>query len=268
MKKIFKRILQITLLAFVTTILTIITILLFPQRLFANKLEYKNFRVYSNEKIDNSIKIILDNAMKLVKQSEINDPNYKYNILLCYNSFYNKVDDEIFGEGPAAKSRFNDVIIKVRIDSKNNLAYPTFHKACEESLTRLLAHEMTHCLQSNKYGIIKFNAFKYPELWKTEGYPEYIARKTELSSRDYTLTNQIERYINLKRKASDIWISSVDGGNCETPDYYYRGLLMVEYLIDIKHFSYDKILNDTVSENIIYQEMINWKNRISLIKHN
>lgn len=265
MKKLFKRILQITLLTFVTTILTIVTIILFPQCLFANKLEYKNFKVYSNEKIGNDIKIILDNAIELVKKSEIYESNYRYNIVLCYNSFYNKLDSKLFGEGPTARSRLNDVIIKVRIEPKNNLAFPTFHKACEQNLTCLLVHEMTHCLQSYKYGFLEFNLLKHPELWKVEGYPEYVARKAELSKKGYSLTSQIERYVNLESKATDIWISGVDGG-CEVPNYYYKGLLMIEYLIDIKHLSYGNILNDTVSESTVYQEMINWKKSIYEVK--
>jgi hypothetical protein len=267
MKKIFKRILKITLLVFTTTILTIAAIILFPQRLFANKMEYKNFTVYSNEKIGNDIKIVLDSAMNLVKKSEIYDSNYKYNIILCYNSFYNKLDDKLFGEGPTARSRLNDVIIKVRIEPKNNLAFPTFHKTCEESLTCLLAHEMTHCLQANKYGIIKFNPFKHPELWKLEGYPEYVARKTELLNRGYSLTSEIERYVNLESKATDIWILAADEGGCEVPNYYYKGMLMIEYLIDFKHLPYDKILNDSVSENAVYQEMIKWKDSTKEVKN-
>lgn len=263
MKKVFKRILQITLLTLITATLTIVIIVLFPQHLFAHKLEYKNFKVYSNEKIGNDIKIILDNAIEIVKRSEIYDSNYRYNIILCYNSFYNKLDSKLFGEGPTARSRLNDVIIKVRIEPKNNLAFPTFHKACEQNLTCLLAHEMTHCLQSNKYGFLKFNLFKHPELWKVEGYPEYVARKPELSKKGYSLTSEIEKYVNLNTKATDIWISAVDDSGCEVPNYYYRGFLLIEYLMDIKHYSYDKILNDTVSENTIYQEMINWKENIN-----
>jgi len=34
---------------------------------------------------------------------------------------------------------------------------------------------------------------------------------------------------------------------------------MIEYLMDIKHLSYDQILKDTLSENTIFQEMIKWK---------
>ncbi len=62
MKKIIKKIVAGTLLFVMIFISGVITLVLYPQPLFANKLEYKNFRVYSNNKIDNDIKIILNNA--------------------------------------------------------------------------------------------------------------------------------------------------------------------------------------------------------------
>lgn len=258
MRKIFKRILKLSSLAILTGILTIVFIILFPQRLFAHKLGYKKFTVYSNSQIDTAIKAILDNALTLVQRSELYDSNYKYNIILCYNSFYNKIDNKILGTGPAARARLHNVIIKIRIDPKNDLAFPTFHKACELNLTYLIAHEMIHCLQANKYGVIKFNPFKHPEFWKLEGYPEYISKQNKIGV-DYSLINDIDRYIDLKTHAPTIWISSEEGG-CEAPDYYYKGRLMMKYLIDIKHLSYDQILKDTISENTIYQEMVKWRN--------
>ena len=258
MKKISKRILKISLLAIITAVLTIVTIVLFPQRLFAYKLEYGKFTVYSNKKIDENIKIVLDHALNLVRKSEMNDSNYKYNIILSYHSFYNKIDDKLLGAGPAARTTLNNVIIKVGIDPKNNTAFPTFHRACEVNLTELLAHEMIHCLQANKYGILKFNPFKHPEFWKLEGYPEYISRQQQLLKKDYRLTNDIERYVDLERKANGIWIKEEEGG-CEVPDYYYKGRLMITYLMDIRHFSYDQILNNTASENTVYLEMMKWK---------
>jgi len=266
MKKKYKKIFRITLLVFLATFLTIAFIILFPQKLFANKLKYKEFTVCSNDKIDDDIKIVLDSAMSLVQKSEMYDSSYKYNIILCYNTFYNKIDNKIFGTGPAARSRVHNVIIKVRIDSKNNLAFPTFHKACEVNLTEIIAHEMIHCLQVHKYGILKFNPFKHPEFWKLEGYPEYISKRDELSSERYNLISDINRYINLKSKARDIWISSEEGG-CEVPDYYYKGKLMMEYLMNIKHLSYDQILKDTLSESTVYQEMIKWKDNSKEGKH-
>src|SRR5262245_19586328 len=117
-RKTFKRFFKISLLSLLVTILTIITIILFPQKLFAYKLTYKEFTVCSNNKIDLDIKIVLDNAMELVKRSELYESSYQYNIILGYNSFYNKIDN-LLGYGPAARARLHNVIIKIRIDPQN-----------------------------------------------------------------------------------------------------------------------------------------------------
>lgn len=267
MNRRFKRIFKRTLLTLFIVIAALAAIILFPQVLFANKMKYKELKVCSNDKISNDIKIVLDNAISLVEKSELYDPGYNYNIILCHNSLYNKIDDKLMGFGPAARARLHNVIIKVRIDPKGNLAFPTFRKECEVNLTQLLAHEMVHCLQANKYGIMKFNPFSHPEFWKLEGYPEYIARKTQLSGKDYSLIDEIDRFINLKNKATDIWIQADEGG-CEAPDYYYKGRLMMEYLIDIKHQTYDQILKDSLSETAIFMEMTRWKDSTKAVNQN
>jgi hypothetical protein len=258
MKKIFKRVLKITSLTVLTGVLTIAVVILFPQRLFANKITYKKFTVYSNNRIDDNIKTVLDSAVILVQKSELDDPGYKYNIILCNNSFYNKIDDKILGAGPAARARLHNVIIKVRIDPKDNLAFPTFPKSCEVNLTCLIAHEMTHCLQANRYGLLKFNPFKHPEFWKLDGYPEYISKQKEFSGNNYSLAREVDRYLDLENHATGDWILSEEGG-CESPDYYYKGKLMIKYLMDIRHLSYDQVLKDTTSETIIFREMVKWK---------
>ena len=125
---------------------------------------------------------------------------------------------------------------------------------------------MIHCLQTNKYGIFKFNPFHHPEFWKLEGYPEYIAKLKKLSGKDYSLASEIDRYVSLQNKAKDIWVSLEEGG-CEWPYYYYQGRLMIEYLIDFRHLSYNQILKDTVSENTIYQEMIKWKDSLERLRN-
>jgi hypothetical protein len=252
-KKLFKRIFKVTALCVLAGIITIAIIILFPQPLFANKLTYKNFTVYSNDQIDQNIKLILDGSLALVQKSELFNSNDKFNIILANNSLFNKIHDKILGEEEAARTTLNNVIIKVKIDVTNNLAFPAFPKPCEKNLVELIAHEIVHILQTNKYGILKFNPFNHPELWKLEGYPEYISKKAEFSGSDSNLATGINN--------GNIRIPPEKGG-CETPDYYYKGWLMVKYLIDIKHQSYDQILKDTISENSIYKEMIEWKNSL------
>lgn len=258
MKKRFRKSFKVALLTIVAGILTIAIVILFPQQLFAKQITYKKFTVYSNNNVDESIKAVLDNAVILVQQSELFDSTYAYNLILCNNSFYDKIDDKLLGVGRTARATLKNVIVKVKIDAKQNLAFPTFHKACEENLAAVIAHEMIHCLQAHKYGIFKFNPFKHPAFWKLEGYPEYISKRSERSNKNYSLTNDIDRYVNLESKATNGWILSEEGG-CEVPDFYYKGKLMMAYLIGIRHLSYDQILKDTTSENTVYQEMIKWR---------
>jgi hypothetical protein len=82
MKRKFRRVFKRTLLTLSILISILTTIFLFPQLLFANKIKYKEFKVCSNGKISHDIKIILDNAVKLVQKSELYDSSYKYNIIL------------------------------------------------------------------------------------------------------------------------------------------------------------------------------------------
>lgn len=261
MKKTIKRILAVTMLIIIVVFSGLVTVLLFPQPLFANKAEHNQFTIYSNDTISSDIIPLLDNAMELVEKSEVNDPGYKFDILLAYNSVFNKLDDMLLGYGPSARGTDNNITIKVAIDARKNLFFPTFHGKCQGDLTILLAHEMIHCLQANKYGILRFNPLRHPEMWKLEGYPEYIARQPKLRAKDYSLASEIDRYTELESKTTDIWIA-IEYGGCEAPKYYYKGRLMVEYLIDIKHWSYDRILNDTTSMNSVYADMINWRNKI------
>jgi len=261
LRRIFKR----TLWALFIVIAALVLTILFPQLLFANKVKYKKFMACSNYKISDEIKVVLDKAMSLVEKSELYDSGYHYNIILCHNTFYNKIDD-LLGSGQAARARLHNVIVKVKIDPKSDLAFATFPKECQVNLTYLLAHEMIHCLQTKKYGIVKFNPFSHPEFWKLDGYPEYISRKSQLLAKDYSLVKEIERYIELENKAGDGWILTPDGG-CEFPGYYYKGRLMMEYLIDIKRLTYDQILKDTVSESTIFKEMIKWKEDTKKIEH-
>src|SRR4030095_12716714 len=109
---------------------------------------------------------------------------------------------------------------------------------------------------AHKYGILTFNPFNHPEMWKLEGYPEYIARQ-KFTETAVSLKKEIKRFIELKHKQTDIWISVEDRG-CEVPEYYYKGRLMTEYLINVKDLTYDQVLEDKRSEEEIYAEMIAW----------
>jgi len=258
MKTILKRILAMISLTLVVALSGLATIVLFPQPLFAYTVEHGKITVYANEEINPAIIPRIDNAMKLVNESELHDPDYTYDLFLSYNTLFNRIDDKVFGFGPSARATANNIVMKVRIDATRDLFFPTFHQSCEGSLTVLLAHEMIHCLQAHRYGITTFNPVKHPPMWKLEGYPEYIARRAKRVDKDYSLPNEIDRYTELERSTKDIWLQIEEGG-CHAPKYYYKGRLMMEYLMDVKNMSYHEVLVSTRSEEEVYGEMMAWR---------
>jgi hypothetical protein len=258
-KKNIRRILRWMLVTVAVFVISLTSIILYPQPLFAIEVKYNQFKVYSNDSIDKEINPILDSVVSLVSRSELYDPSYNVDIFLAYNSFFNKIDSRVFGSGPTARAIDNNLVIKVKVDINKNLVYSTFHKPCQQNFAYVIAHELMHCLQTHKYSVWKFNPFKHPEMWKLEGYPEYIARR-KFSESDFSLKKDIKSFIELKRSQTDIWLA-VEQGDCEAPEFYYKGRLMTEYLINIKHLTYDQILKDKRPEEEIYAEMTEWANR-------
>lgn len=255
-RKKVKRVAYSLLISVLVFVLALATIVLYPQPLFANKMTYRQFNVYSNEKIGVEIKPVLDNAVSLVKSSELYDSTYKVDVFLGYDSFFNKIDDKVFGYGPTARTIDNNLVFKVAVNASKNLVYPIFHKPCEQQFSYVVAHEMVHCFQAHKYGMLKFSPVKHPEMWKLEGYPEYVAREDMLASDD-KLKKKIKRFLDLNRSQTRSWISSEEEG-CEVPEVYCKGRLMTTYLINVKQLTYDQILEDKRSEEEIYAEMIEW----------
>ena len=82
MKRIIKRTIGIAVLTLFVLFSGLVTIMLFPQPLFAHKLEYKKFNVYSDELLDKNIEVILNNAYNLVEQSAT--------VILCESMLGNK----------------------------------------------------------------------------------------------------------------------------------------------------------------------------------
>jgi hypothetical protein len=262
MKRIFKKLIAGSLLVVMVTVSGLITLTIFPQSLFAHEIKHEKFRVYSDQVVDKTeIKPILDNAYSLIAQSELFDPEYEFNIFLAFGNIFNKIED-LQGRGPSARATAGNIIIKVPIDIENNLAFSSVSRI---NLTELIAHEMVHNLQANRYGLWNFSPIKHPPLWKLEGYPEYISRRNLREDSSYNLMSEIKRCREIEI-SGDYFIEVVK--NHFMPSYYYKGRIMVEYLIDIKGFTYDQILNDTRSEEEVFHEIVQWMDERGQNDHN
>ncbi len=233
----------------------IVTLILFPQPLFSESYAYKNFEIHSDREIEqDDFNGYLDKAYDLIKKSELYNADYRFDIFLAKGTFYNKIDDVLLGEWSAARAIDNNVVIKNQVQEKIGIVK---NGENQFALDYVLAHEMIHCLQENKYGKIKFNPLSHPPMWKLEGYPEYISRNQTINHPDYTLKKGITKFLQLSKNMSDHNIIQTSH-NESTPYIYYKGRLMTEYLMDIRAMSYDDILSDQRTESEIYDEMIRW----------
>ena len=161
-------------------ILIYILILLFPQFLFAKKIDYKSFTVYYHaQKINiDSLKAILDDSEKLLKNSELYDASSKQKIFLC-NSF-----GEFTFWAPFSRKSFalNYMITQNIFISKASIAENKAFRNGKENNTRtlssIIAHETTHSLLEDRLGTRKYLSLP---TWKNEGYCDFIADESSFN---------------------------------------------------------------------------------------
>ena len=157
-----------------------IFLLIFPQFLFANKLEYKNFIVYyhSSETNIEQLKSILDKSNLLFKKSELYDENHKQKIFICDSYF------EFGFFAPTVKKAFavHYPIIQNAIFTKSSFQDDRITRNGkvfnQRALSAVIAHETTHSLIENRLGFLDYK--RLPK-WKNEGYCEFIVVKNDES---------------------------------------------------------------------------------------
>lgn len=128
-----------------------IAIIFYPQvYYFKDNIEYKNFHVYYDTKIPDSIYSILDEVHRLIRQSDCYDPQLKFKIFLRsdankYNLFPFQFPDR--GSGQAIPLIKNVFLYKS--DCSTNTSYN--HVGHTRTLSSVLAHELIHILVDNKW---------------------------------------------------------------------------------------------------------------------
>ncbi|MDX2249844.1 MAG: hypothetical protein SF052_23875 [Bacteroidia bacterium] len=118
-------------------------------------------------------------------------------------------------------------------------------------MTQLLSHEMMHCLQFDKLGLVKSNPIADIPNWKWEGYAEYVSRQ---NTNQKNLIKNIDR---LQQADKNSWEVAFED-NTIAPREYYCYWILVQYCLAVKKMSYLQLLTETISEQSIKQEMMKW----------
>lgn len=225
----------------------LLIIVLNPILTYANKTTHNKFTIFHNKPIDPILFSSLDSAAMLLTRSEFYNNNLKLDICLNDGSSYPSIIKAIQGQA-FAWGFYNKVVIYGKMNCKENFVQLNGY---HWNLIQLVAHEMMHCIQYDRLGLIKSNPIADIPNWKWEGYAEYISRQ---NSNQKSLINNIDR-----QNQTDVnsWELTFED-NTITPKVYYNDWILTQYCLDIKKMSYQNLITDTTSEQSYKEEMMNW----------
>lgn len=219
-KKLIKR----TVGLLIGTGLIYLSILVYPNFLFANHYEYKSYQIYSDGPINENIKSVIDDAIRRIEKSELYNTNSKFNLYLCNADWRFKFFTRNGNAGGIVNFMISGNIFIRENDIENNQIIPPdtwINLLKDRPLSYFIAHESIHSLQRayNKFLILKVPT----EI--IEGYAEYIAKR---ETKD--MKSLIEDYKNNS--------STMNPSN----GLYDKYNLYVCYLIEGKGFNFEEIV--------------------------
>lgn len=271
MKKIIKiGIFTILIVGLVFGFLVLITV--FPEIVLKNKLEHKNYIVYSTERIDEEIENIIDSVENLVLKCEIYQPEIEHRIFFYNENRFHKWIHSTLIQAPTftpmynlGNSKIQNIVTFRPIDIENNRLIQDDNQ--KPFLTQTIAHEIIHTFQYKVHGDIRNMPF-----WKIEGYADYWSDL----NRNQTTLETIHSKIELLKQQDLSWIKDKnadfipfnleqinksyfqDSTDTWHAGVYYVAHLMAQYSFEIKKLDYKKYMTEDTKQNDILHEMFEW----------
>ncbi|HEY1870378.1 MAG TPA: hypothetical protein VGG71_04930 [Chitinophagaceae bacterium] len=231
----------------------LVTFMLNPILLYANKTIVGNYAIYHNKQLDKKFEQRLKQSNILIKSSELYDSKLQIDVCLKDGSNYPKLIKAIMGKD-FLSSFYNKIIfVADTVNYNDNYIQLDEHKW---NLTQMLAHSQVHCLEFNKYGLWRSNPIGKHPTWKWEGYPEYVSRQ---NSDQINLQNNIQKLLQIESTANNGWMKFAD--STETLIAFDEYRLLIQYCIEIKKMTFVELMKDTTEEKTVKQQMINWYNK-------
>jgi hypothetical protein len=214
----------------------VFALLCFPQVLFAYNVSAKGVTIYSRAPLPPETTSRIDEAMKLVSQSELAVPGRTERIFVCNNSWLYRFFSPINGGDSFAKAYpAIDYIFFADADLVHNISRSNAPVHNQRTFSAVAAHEITHGLIRHHLGLIR--GLLLPK-WVDEGYADYVSRESSFPEE--------EGFRELREGTYD------PSGSFR----YFVYRQMVRHLIEDRHFSFDEIVRRASDEAAIKAETI------------
>ena len=254
LKKIGKWALGLFLLWCFLGLLQILTIAV-PYPFFSEKLEYKNYTVYSDSVIDSGFHQLLDNVNKRLEAVEINQPELNHRLFFCQSEklfrFFTFISEDDYPQQGFNVPALGNIFLSEEFNTKVHNTHKgyeeiTQYSCVEGNMEEIIAHEIVHSLTYEN--LEYFEDWSLP-FWKKEGYAEYAANIGIIKK---------DTLFDLHERIEDLNDDSFWGPTFSTPRHYYRSQILVQYLSEVKGLSFDDIMADDIKETEVLKELYEW----------
>ncbi|MGI4734831.1 MAG: hypothetical protein ACRYG7_06575 [Janthinobacterium lividum] len=225
-------------------------LLLNPRLLYAHETVTSQYTIYHNQPLAPAFGQRLAQARALVRPSEVFASTLRLEVCLNDGSRYPRLVQA--AEGPAfAWAFYNKVVLNGELHvAANQLTFRHYGW----NLTRLLAHEMTHCYQFHRLGLWRSNPLARYPTWKWEGYAEYVARQP---SSPAALRQHLTYLQAAEHTAPGQWGLRLPDST-STSREYFRYYLLTDYFLTVKQLTFAQLLDDTTSQPTAQQQLRQW----------
>jgi hypothetical protein len=151
----------------------------FPKPMFGYRIDYQNYRVWSDQPIPDEIAQVLDDVTRRLRTSSLHDRDTPVEIFFCNEPwrlwFYGRAFSARMG-GAADVWLTRQVFIRASDIASNRIHSPgsgPIADAAHRPLSYFIAHEITHSDVSRRFG--RTVMLRYPQ-WLLEGYADYVGK--------------------------------------------------------------------------------------------
>jgi hypothetical protein len=225
-----------------------VSVLAYPSPWFDYSAQAGNVTIYSNNHQGPVLELLARGVQSRAEATDIYDDDVKLRVYICdeqglYNRFARLalVPTQVPGFN---LSIFNNSFVSAsgleRRRATNHARIE--HSALAGDLEQSIAHELVHDYVQERIGF--FAVRKVPS-WKMEGYVEYQASKAALSADGAaTLADRIQ---TMQSRLTH-----------PRAREFYEWNLVVEYLSVERGYSFDQIMDDSVTLDVARDQMMSW----------
>lgn len=231
---------------FLFLFLLLVTFLLNPSLLYANKTVYQNITIHHEGPLRADLFELIDKSLETIRQVEIAGQEWRTDLCLNDGSAYPGLVRRLLGED--VFTAFSNKVVFLGQDATTFDRFYLWDR--ELKYSQFLTHGLVHNLQFRHHGLWDANPLGGYPMWRWEGYAEYVALGDK-----YDLRCLVEDYEERKVEPYE-WFSLSEGEG--TISLHVRHLILTKYALEVKKQDYDQFLNDPQSESKAYEEVLTW----------